>query len=132
MRKAFPEHRMHVTVNLTVRMILVEQKALYGPLPLDTLVLAMPISWKGALQQYAGRPHREHATKTDVRIIDFVDTGHPTLLKMWEKRQRGYREWRIGSRSDAQQIRSTTRRCFSLGRALTAFDRRIWHLGLIG
>jgi superfamily II DNA or RNA helicase len=58
--------------------------------PLDTLVLAMPISWKGTLQQYAGRLHREHATKTDVRIIDFVDTGHPALLRMWEKRQRGY------------------------------------------
>ena len=59
--------------------------------PLDTLVLAMPISWKGTLQQYAGRLHREHASKTDVRIIDFVDTGHPALLRMWEKRQLGYR-----------------------------------------
>ena len=59
--------------------------------PLDTLVLAMPISWKGTLQQYAGRLHREHADKVDVRILDFVDTGHPALLRMWEKRQRGYR-----------------------------------------
>jgi superfamily II DNA or RNA helicase len=59
--------------------------------PLDTLVLAMPISWKGTLQQYAGRLHREHVSKTDVRIIDFVDTGHPALLRMWEKRQRGYK-----------------------------------------
>jgi len=59
--------------------------------PLDTLVLAMPVSWKGTLQQYAGRLHREHATKTDVRIIDFVDTGNPALLRMWEKRQHGYR-----------------------------------------
>ncbi len=58
---------------------------------LDTLVLAMPVSWKGTLQQYAGRLHREHATKTDVRIIDFVDTSHPALLRMWDKRQRGYK-----------------------------------------
>lgn len=66
--------------------------------PLDTLVLAMPVSWKGTLQQYAGRLHREHASKTDVRIIDFVDTSHPALLRMWEKRQRGYRAmgYRIG------------------------------------
>lgn len=59
--------------------------------PLDTLVLAMPVSWKGTLQQYAGRLHREHADKTDVQIIDFVDTGHPALVRMWEKRQQGYR-----------------------------------------
>ncbi|MBP8295024.1 MAG: DEAD/DEAH box helicase family protein, partial [Burkholderiales bacterium] len=66
--------------------------------PLDTLVLAMPVSWKGTLQQYAGRLHREHATKTDVRIIDFVDVGHPALLRMWQKRQHGYRAmgYRIG------------------------------------
>lgn len=70
--------------------------------PLDTLVLAMPVSWKGTLQQYAGRLHREHATKADVRIIDFVDTGHPALLRMWDKRQRGYRAmgYRMGSDSN--------------------------------
>ena len=59
--------------------------------PLDTLVLAMPISWKGTLQQYAGRLHRSHPGKETVRIIDFVDTGHPALLRMWQKRQRAYR-----------------------------------------
>jgi len=70
--------------------------------PLDTLVLAMPVSWKGTLQQYAGRLHREHACKTDVRIIDFVDTGHPALLRMWEKRQSGYRAmgYRMGMGTD--------------------------------
>ena len=66
---------------------------------LDTLVLAMPVSWKGTLAQYAGRLHREHASKTDVRIIDFVDTGHPALLRMWDKRQRGYRT--MGYRVDS-------------------------------
>ncbi|WP_024871629.1 TOTE conflict system archaeo-eukaryotic primase domain-containing protein [Tolumonas lignilytica] len=58
---------------------------------LDTLVLAMPISWRGNLQQYAGRLHREHALKTNVQIIDFVDATHPILLKMWNKRRIGYK-----------------------------------------
>lgn len=58
---------------------------------LDTLVLAMPISWKGILQQYAGRLHRAHADKTDVRVIDFVDVGNAALLRMWDKRQAGYK-----------------------------------------
>lgn len=59
--------------------------------PLDTLMLAMPISWKGTLQQYAGRLHREHASKSEVLIYDYVDTGNAMLERMWDKRQRGYR-----------------------------------------
>ena len=59
--------------------------------PLDTLVLAMPISWRGTLQQYAGRLHRDSEFKRDVRIIDYVDAGHPALVRMWERRQKGYR-----------------------------------------
>ena len=74
--------------------------------PLDTLVLAMPISWKGTLQQYAGRLHREQADKTRVRVIDFVDTGHPALLRMWDKRRRGYQAmgYRVPSTSTSADL----------------------------
>lgn len=58
---------------------------------LDTLVLAMPISWRGILQQYAGRLHRVHTAKSDVQVIDFVDEGNVALLRMWEKRKAGYK-----------------------------------------
>ncbi|MDR2572818.1 MAG: DEAD/DEAH box helicase family protein [Desulfovibrio sp.] len=58
--------------------------------PLDTMFLTMPISWKGTLQQYAGRLHREHAGKHDVRIYDYVETGNVILQRMWEKRLKGY------------------------------------------
>jgi superfamily II DNA or RNA helicase len=58
--------------------------------PLDTLVLAMPISWKGTLQQYADRLHREHTEKQDIRIYDYIEIDQPQLARMWNKRQRGY------------------------------------------
>jgi len=58
--------------------------------PLDTLILAIPISWKGTLQPYVGRLHREHDGKTDILVIDFIDRSHPSLLRMWNKRQAGY------------------------------------------
>lgn len=79
--------------------------------PLDTLVLAMPISWKGTLQQYAGRLHREHASKSDVRIIEFIDAGHPALLRMWDKRQRGYRAmgYRVADTSSSMELFRTSR-----------------------
>ncbi|MFH1568672.1 MAG: restriction endonuclease subunit R, partial [Gemmatimonadota bacterium] len=58
---------------------------------LDTLFLAMPVSWKGTLVQYAGRLHRQHRGKTEVRIYDYVDAQEPMLARMFEKRLRGYR-----------------------------------------
>jgi len=58
---------------------------------LDTLFLALPVSWKGTLIQYAGRLHRLHPDKTEVRIYDYVDSGVPMLVRMFERRLRGYR-----------------------------------------
>jgi superfamily II DNA or RNA helicase len=58
---------------------------------LDTLFLAMPVAWRGTLQQYAGRLHREHAGKADVIIYDYVDDGVPVLARMHQKRLAGYR-----------------------------------------
>lgn len=58
---------------------------------LDTLVLALPISWKGTLQQYAGRLNRVSEGKTDLRIYDYVEGDDPRLGRMWSKRERGYR-----------------------------------------
>ncbi len=57
---------------------------------LDTLFLAMPISWKGTLQQYAGRLHRLFKTKKEVRIYDYVDIQIKMLEKMYQKRLNGY------------------------------------------
>jgi superfamily II DNA or RNA helicase len=66
---------------------------------LDTLFLTMPVSWKGTLVQYAGRLHRLHPGKAEVRIYDYVDREVPLLLRMFEKRLRGYRA--IGYARDA-------------------------------
>ena len=58
---------------------------------LDTLFLALPVSWKGTLVQYAGRLHRLHPGKQEVQIIDYVDVNIPMLRKMFERRRVGYR-----------------------------------------
>lgn len=58
---------------------------------LDTLFLAMPISWKGTLQQYVGRLHRVHSNKQEVKVFDYVDIHVPVLKTMFEKRRKGYK-----------------------------------------
>ena len=58
---------------------------------LDTLFLAMPVSWKGILSQYAGRLHRLHHDKTEVCIHDYVDENNPVLVRMFGRRIKGYK-----------------------------------------
>ncbi len=58
---------------------------------LDTLLLALPISWKGTVAQYAGRLHRLYFNKSKVVIYDYVDINVPMLTRMFERRLRGYK-----------------------------------------
>jgi superfamily II DNA or RNA helicase len=57
---------------------------------LDTLFPAMPISWKGTLQQYVGRLHRLHDNKRVVEVYDYVDTNVRMLARMFDRRLKGY------------------------------------------
>lgn len=58
---------------------------------LDTLFLALPVSWRGTLTQYAGGLHRMHDMKKEVVIYDYADRDVPMLARMYERRSRGYR-----------------------------------------
>jgi superfamily II DNA or RNA helicase len=73
---------------------------------LDTLFLALPVSWKGTLVQYAGRLHRQRPDKWEVRIYDYVDRNVPMLARMFEKRMKGYRALGYAKTSDEEPSRS--------------------------
>lgn len=78
----------------TTRLILATGKLIgegFDDSQLDTLFLAMPISWRGTLQQYAGRLHRLHDGKKVVQIYDYIDENLPVLMRMFDKRMQGYR-----------------------------------------
>ena len=57
---------------------------------LDTLFLTMPVSWRGTVAQYAGRLHRLHDGKREVRIYDYADLDVAMLARMFDRRCRGY------------------------------------------
>jgi superfamily II DNA or RNA helicase len=73
---------------------------------LDTLFLALPVSWKGTLVQYAGRLHRHRPEKREVRIYDYVDRNVPVLARMFEKRMKGYRALGYTKTSDEAPSRA--------------------------
>jgi superfamily II DNA or RNA helicase/very-short-patch-repair endonuclease len=58
---------------------------------LDTLFLTMPISWRGTVAQYAGRLHRRHDRKREVRIYDYADLNVSMLARMFDRRCKGYK-----------------------------------------
>ena len=62
----------------------------FDDIRLDTLFLALPISWRGTLQQYVGRLHRQHEGKHELRVYDYVDREVPVLLRMYQRRLKGY------------------------------------------
>jgi very-short-patch-repair endonuclease len=57
---------------------------------LDTLFLTLPVSWRGTIAQYAGRLHRLHDGKNEVRIYDYADLNEPMLARMFDRRCKGY------------------------------------------
>ena len=57
---------------------------------LDTLFLALPISWRGTIAQYVGRLHRLHEGKREVRVYDYADLNVPMLSRMFDRRCHGY------------------------------------------
>jgi superfamily II DNA or RNA helicase len=81
---------------------------------LDTLFLAMPISWRGTLQQYAGRLHRLFEGKKEVLIYDYIDVRIRMLERMYNKRLHGYAA--IG-----YQTKGTAEQC---GTVNNIYDRR--------
>ena len=56
----------------------------------DTFFLAMPISWRGTLQQYVGRLHRLHANKREVQVYDYLDGAVSMFSAMFTKWLKGY------------------------------------------
>lgn len=89
-------------------MVLVATSQLVGEgfdLPrLDTLIMAMPVAWKGLVEQFAGRLNRDYEGKTEVLIYDYIDSHIPVFDNMYLKRLRAYKQigYKIYSENNAK------------------------------
>jgi superfamily II DNA or RNA helicase len=59
---------------------------------LDTLIMAMPVSFKSVVEQYAGRLNRDYEGKKDVIIYDYVDSHISIFERMYAKRLKAYKQ----------------------------------------
>ena len=78
----------------------------FDPPRWDTLVLTMPLSFKGRLVQYAGRLHRRHEAKGAALIFDYLDDNHAITSAMFRRRLAGYNE--LGYRIELPQTGAPT------------------------
>ncbi len=59
---------------------------------LDTLFMAMPVSFESIVTQYAGRLNRDYDGKENVIVYDYVDTHIPMFDNMYAKRLKAYKQ----------------------------------------
>lgn len=59
---------------------------------LDTLIMATPVSFRGVVEQYAGRLNRDYEGKENVIIYDYVDNHIPMFDNMYAKRLKAYKQ----------------------------------------
>ena len=59
---------------------------------LDTLFMAMPVSFRSVVEQYAGRLSRDYEGKESVIIYDYVDSHIPMFDAMYAKRLKAYKQ----------------------------------------
>ena len=74
---------------------------------LDTLFLAMPVAWKGTVQQYAGRLHKLYQSKSEVQVYDYVDVHVGVLERMYQKRLKGYASIGYSAKGDSRPFEAT-------------------------
>ena len=58
---------------------------------LDTLIMAMPVSFSSVVEQYAGRLNRDYEGKKRVIVYDYVDSHIPMFDNMYAKRLKAYK-----------------------------------------
>lgn len=54
--------------------------------------MATPVSFRGVVEQYAGRLNRDYAGKENVIIYDYVDNHIPMFNNMYMKRLKAYKQ----------------------------------------
>ena len=59
---------------------------------LDTLFMAMPVSFESIVTQYAGRLNRDYEGKENVIVYDYVDSHIPMFDNMYVKRLKAYKQ----------------------------------------
>jgi hypothetical protein len=96
---------------------------------LDTMLLTMPISWEGNVEQYAGRLHRDYEGKQEVVIYDYVDSHIRVLEKMYHKRLRTYKKIGYELFGNPVDEKQTTEAIFDSNSYMASYEKDLQEAG---
>lgn len=92
---------------------------------LDTMLLAMPISFESNVEQYAGRLNRDYDGKKDVIIFDYIDQHIPKLERMYHKRLRTYKKIGFEVCADVADKQKVSNSIFDSSNYLAVFEKDV-------
>ncbi len=96
---------------------------------LDTLFMAMPVSGKQVVEQYAGRLNRDYEGKKDVIIYDYVDSHIYMFDNMYQKRLRAYKQIGYSIYSGSSIEKQTANAIFDMENYRDTFQKDLLEAG---
>ena len=92
---------------------------------LDTLMLAVPVSFTGRLEQYIGRLNRDYEGKKEVIVYDYVDSHIRIFDNMYAKRLRTYKRTGFQLKTNYIVTKQTANAIYDSGNYMDVFERDI-------
>lgn len=92
---------------------------------LDTLMLAVPVSFAGRLEQYIGRLNRDYEGKKEVIVYDYVDSHIRIFDNMYAKRLRTYKRTGFQLKTNYIVTKQTANAIYDSGNYMDVFERDI-------
>ena len=90
---------------------------------LDTLIMATPVSFKGRVEQYAGRLNRYYEGKKDVRIYDYIDVNITVFERMYLRRFKTYKRIGYEIYSDVPSARQEANAIFDADNYSSVYEK---------
>ena len=93
---------------------------------LDTLFMATPVSFRGVVEQYAGRLNRDYAGKENVIIYDYVDNHIPMFDNMYIKRLKAYKQIGYELVGGVQNDKQVVNAIYDVGNYIETFHKDLF------
>ena len=92
---------------------------------LDVLMLALPVSFEGRLEQYVGRLNRDYEGRSAVYVYDYIDSHVHYFGRMYAKRLRTYKKTGFSIWTGEVQSKQIINAIYDAGNYIEKFEQDV-------